>query len=240
MLFSATQTRRTEDLAKMSLKKEPLYVGVDDSCDQATVEGLEQVRTHRSLARLCLTISMCFPGLRCRSTRQTFSPAVYLSEEKSKEENDGLLLVMYGSEILPRITQLHRHSRSEYSCRIHILSVLVLRGRLFQGKQKQAKRTHTFFEFCNAETGILLCTDVAARGLDIPSVDWIVQFDPPDDPKVRVDGVSNLTQSLTSVGIHPSCGSNGACWCSWSCPPDFNTSGTRLPSLPETSASDSQ
>ncbi|CAF1667361.1 unnamed protein product, partial [Didymodactylos carnosus] len=42
MLFSATQTPRTEDLAKMSLKKEPLYVGVDDQKDQATVEGLEQ------------------------------------------------------------------------------------------------------------------------------------------------------------------------------------------------------
>lgn len=53
-----------------------------------------------------------------------------------------------------------------------------------QGRQKQQKRTSTFFEFCTAETGILLCTDVAARGLDIPEVDWIVQFDPPDDPKV--------------------------------------------------------
>ncbi|KAH9075797.1 DEAD-domain-containing protein [Lactarius deliciosus] len=41
------------------------------------------------------------------------------------------------------------------------------------GKQKQQKRTNTFFEFCNAESGILLCTDVAARGLDIPRVDWI-------------------------------------------------------------------
>lgn len=53
-----------------------------------------------------------------------------------------------------------------------------------QGKQKQTKRTTTFFQFCNAESGILLCTDVAARGLDIPEVDWIVQYDPPDDPKV--------------------------------------------------------
>ncbi len=49
------------------------------------------------------------------------------------------------------------------------------------GKQKQAKRTSTFFEFCNAKTGILICTDVAARGLDIPAVDWIIQYDPPDD-----------------------------------------------------------
>ena len=54
-----------------------------------------------------------------------------------------------------------------------------------QGRQKQQKRTQTFFEFCNAETGILLCTDVAARGLDIPAVDWIVQYDPTDDPRVR-------------------------------------------------------
>jgi ATP-dependent RNA helicase DDX18/HAS1 len=43
MLFSATQTRKIEDLAKISLKKEPLYVGVDDAKETATVAGLEQV-----------------------------------------------------------------------------------------------------------------------------------------------------------------------------------------------------
>ncbi|XP_066881981.1 ATP-dependent RNA helicase DDX18 isoform X2 [Kogia breviceps] len=42
MLFSATQTRKVEDLARISLKKEPLYVGVDDDKAHATVDGLEQ------------------------------------------------------------------------------------------------------------------------------------------------------------------------------------------------------
>ena len=55
---------------------------------------------------------------------------------------------------------------------------------MVQGRQKQQKRTSTFLEFCQASSGTLICTDVAARGLDIPEVDWIVQYDPPDDPKV--------------------------------------------------------
>ena len=37
------------------------------------------------------------------------------------------------------------------------------------GKQKQQKRTNTFFEFINAEHGTLIATDVAARGLDVRS-----------------------------------------------------------------------
>ena len=46
------------------------------------------------------------------------------------------------------------------------------------GKQKQQRRTAVFLEFVNAAKGVLLCTDVAARGLDIPAVDWIIQYDP--------------------------------------------------------------
>lgn len=66
---------------------------------------------------------------------------------------------------------------------------------LQQGNQKQQKRTSTFFEFCSKEKGILCCTDVAARGLDIPSVDWIIQFDPPDDPKEYIHRVGRTARA---------------------------------------------
>ena len=36
-----------------------------------------------------------------------------------------------------------------------------------------------------AAPGVLLCTDVAARGLDIPDVHWILQLDPPQVRSVR-------------------------------------------------------
>jgi ATP-dependent RNA helicase DDX18/HAS1 len=41
-LFSATQTTKVEDLARISLRPGPLYINVDEEKEFSTVEGLEQ------------------------------------------------------------------------------------------------------------------------------------------------------------------------------------------------------
>jgi ATP-dependent RNA helicase DDX18/HAS1 len=42
MLFSATQTTKVEDLARISLKPGPLYINVDHKKEHSTVDGVEQ------------------------------------------------------------------------------------------------------------------------------------------------------------------------------------------------------
>lgn len=51
-----------------------------------------------------------------------------------------------------------------------------------------------YSNFYNAREMILLCTNVAAFGLDIPDVDLIVQYDPPIDPKEYIHKVGRTAR----------------------------------------------
>ncbi|KAI8639781.1 ATP-dependent RNA helicase HAS1 [Parasitella parasitica] len=159
MLFSATQTTKVADLARISLKKGPLYINVHENRDTSTADGLEQGYVVCDSDRRFLLL---FTFLRKNIKKKVI---VFFSSCNS---------VKYHAELLNYID----------------VPVLALHG-----KQKQQKRTNTFFEYCNAEKGILLCTDVAARGLDIPAVDWIVQFDPPDDPRDYIHRVGRTARA---------------------------------------------
>jgi len=57
---------------------------------------------------------------------------------------------------------------------------------LIHGKRKKGKRENAFDSFRKATEGILVCTDVMARGVDIPDVHWVVQFDPPSSASAFV------------------------------------------------------
>ncbi|XP_060067698.1 uncharacterized protein LOC132547910 isoform X1 [Ylistrum balloti] len=164
MLFSATQTRKIEDLAKVSLKKEPLYVGVDDGKEKATVEGLEQ------------------GYVVCPSDKRFLLLFTFLKKNRGKK------IMVFLSSCMS--VKFHHE----------LLNYIDLPVMCIHGKQKQQKRTQTFFQFCNAKESILLCTDVAARGLDIPRVDWIVQYDPPDDPKEYIHRVGRTARGDGGIG----------------------------------------
>lgn len=62
------------------------------------------------------------------------------------------------------------------------------------GSIPQAERGKTIKSFASAQGGVLICTDVAARGLDMPSVDWIVQYDPPSEVSEYVHRVGRTAR----------------------------------------------
>ncbi|EFH63649.1 hypothetical protein ARALYDRAFT_895023 [Arabidopsis lyrata subsp. lyrata] len=62
------------------------------------------------------------------------------------------------------------------------------------GKMNQTARSKALASFTEASSGVLLCTDVAARGLDIPGIDYVVQYDPPQDPAVFIHRVGRTAR----------------------------------------------
>ncbi|KAL7547897.1 hypothetical protein ACHAWF_011162 [Thalassiosira exigua] len=165
MLFSATQTKKVEDLARTAIDpKSAVYVEVPNDTNLATAEGLEQgYVTVPSDQRFLLLFT-------------------FLKKNKNKK-----ILVFFSS-----CNSVKFHAEL-----LNYIDVPVMD---LHGRQKQQKRTTTFFQFCKQTKGTLLCTDVAARGLDIPSVDWIIQFDPPDDPKEYIHRVGRTARGDKGTG----------------------------------------
>lgn len=58
----------------------------------------------------------------------------------------------------------------------------------------QQERTGVFKHFSEAKSGILFCTDVAARGLDLPHVNWIIQYNTPGNPADYVHRVGRTAR----------------------------------------------
>lgn len=62
------------------------------------------------------------------------------------------------------------------------------------GKQKQMTRLSTFQRFTSMKHAVLFATDIAARGLDFPSVDWVLQVDAPEDADTYIHRVGRTAR----------------------------------------------
>ena len=63
------------------------------------------------------------------------------------------------------------------------------------GQMNQAKRLGALQKFATGSRTILLCTDVASRGLDLPSVDLVVNYDLPGHGKEYVHRVGRTARA---------------------------------------------
>ncbi|CCW66980.1 unnamed protein product [Phytomonas sp. Hart1] len=158
-LFSATQTTRVEQLARISFQKKPVFISMKSKKDKATVETLEQ------------------GYVICESTKRLLVLYHFVKRNLKKK-----MIVFFSS-------------RNSVSFHCELFNYIDVPCIAFHGKQKQHQRSATYMQFCNAESGVLFTTDVAARGLDIPAVDWIVQFDPPDDPVKYIHRVGRTARA---------------------------------------------
>eukprot|EP00546_Thalassionema_frauenfeldii_P000754 CAMPEP_0178932990 /NCGR_PEP_ID=MMETSP0786-20121207/22977_1 /TAXON_ID=186022 /ORGANISM="Thalassionema frauenfeldii, Strain CCMP 1798" /LENGTH=654 /DNA_ID=CAMNT_0020610449 /DNA_START=152 /DNA_END=2116 /DNA_ORIENTATION=- len=61
------------------------------------------------------------------------------------------------------------------------IPIMALHGRLVQ-----EKRTEIYSDYLKKPHAVLFATDVAARGLDFPNVDWVVQMDAPEDKDMYI------------------------------------------------------
>ncbi|XP_071732507.1 DEAD-box ATP-dependent RNA helicase 10-like [Rutidosis leptorrhynchoides] len=66
------------------------------------------------------------------------------------------------------------------------------------GQMTQAKRLGSLNKFKAGECNILICTDVASRGLDFPFVDMVINYDIPMNPKDYVHRVGRTARAERS------------------------------------------
>ncbi|XP_023543036.1 DEAD-box ATP-dependent RNA helicase 18 [Cucurbita pepo subsp. pepo] len=163
-LFSATQTEAVEELSKAGLRN-PIRV---------------EVRAETQLAPSRTPSSLHIEYLECEADKKSTQLVDILVKNKSKKIIVYFMTcacVDYWGVVLPQLTLLKG------------FSLIPLHG-----KMKQTAREKALASFVSLSSGVLLCTDVAARGLDIPGVDCILQYDPPQDPNVFVHRVGRTAR----------------------------------------------
>lgn len=76
----------------------------------------------------------------------------------------------------------------------------------------QEKRAEALNKFKSGDCKILICTDVAGRGLDIPSVDLVINYDVPTNSKVTINTLAVFNSLLMVHGNEQNIGVDLKCY----------------------------
>lgn len=159
LMFSATQSKKVSDLARLSLK-DPEYVSVHQDASSATPTNLQQ---HYIVTPLPEKLDTLYGFIKSNLKSKII---VFLSSGKQ-------VRFVYESfrHLQPGIPLLHLH-----------------------GRQKQVARLEITSRFTSAKHSCLFATDVVARGIDFPSVDWVIQVDCPEDADTYIHRVGRTAR----------------------------------------------
>jgi ATP-dependent RNA helicase DDX10/DBP4 len=121
-----------------------------------------------------------------------------LSQKPSSKQNLGFLLQRkagrYVLQLFPTFADSHVAVQVRFVfetfCKLHPGMPLMH----LHGKQKQATRLGTCAKFTTTKNAALFATDLAARGLDFPSVDWVLQIDAPEDADTYIHRVGRTAR----------------------------------------------
>ncbi|XP_068226782.1 ATP-dependent RNA helicase DDX55 [Palaemon carinicauda] len=125
---------------------------------QVKVKEKESVTDERTPASLQNYFMVC-------ESERKFDILVSLLREREKEKT--MLFLPTCASVKYFNVLLHK-----------LLKNITVQG--IHGKIKE-KRFKIFDDFRSSEAGVLVCTDVMCRGVDIPKVDWVIQYDPPSN-----------------------------------------------------------
>ncbi|KAF5901006.1 putative ATP-dependent RNA helicase DDX31, partial [Clarias magur] len=182
VLLSATLTEGLSRLTSISMK-EPVYIQVSDVTDETT--DITKPSLSSQPAPSQPTDGYTVPDrlqqylVVVPSKLRLVCLAAFILA-RCKFERDQKLIVFISSceavEFLATLLSTVLCADNPGTEKKQRLSINFLR---LHGNMEQEERTEVFQVFSQCKAGVLLCTDVAARGLDLPQVTWIVQFNPP-------------------------------------------------------------
>ncbi|KAG9017072.1 ATP-dependent rRNA helicase spb4, partial [Tulasnella sp. 427] len=183
-LFSATMTEGLSEIVRVGLRNPVRVVVKVEAKTSGVKRKAGEVEERRVPARLQNTYMMVHPS-------EKLLQLIRLLLLETAQLGQSRVIVYFAT--CAQVTYFYRILKELPS--LSYVSLFSLHGHIPPAKRAQSLTAFSTHPSTPLNPSVLLCTDVAARGLDIPLVDLVIQFDPPVDPKVFAHRVGRTARA---------------------------------------------